>query len=45
MFTTRLDPGTLPFNVTPTAVKADDGALVVEGNAHSVVLNTSGAAG
>ena len=45
LFTVRLDPGTLPFNVTPTAVRADDGALIVEGNAHDVVLNTSGAAG
>ena len=45
LFTTRLDPGTLPFSVTPTAVKAEDGALVVEGNAHDVVLNTSGTVG
>jgi len=45
LFTARLDPGSLPFNVTPTAVSADDGALVVEGTARDVVLNTAGAAG
>jgi LmeA-like phospholipid-binding len=45
LFTVRLDPGTLPFNVTPTAVHADDGALVVEGTARDVVLNTAGSVG
>ena len=45
MFTVRLDPGTLPFTVTPTSVRADNGALVVEGNAHNVVVNSSGTTG
>ncbi len=44
LFTTRLDPGTLPFTVTPTSVTADNGALVVEGNARDVVLNSGGVA-
>lgn len=45
LFTVRLDPGALPFNVTPTAVRADVGALIIEGTARDVVLNTSGSAG
>lgn len=45
MFTVRLDPGRLPFTVTPTAVRADNGALVVEGNARDVVINTGGTTG
>jgi hypothetical protein len=45
LFTVRLDPGTLPFSVTPTAVRADNGALIVEGTARDVVLNTAGAVG
>jgi LmeA-like phospholipid-binding len=43
LFTVRLDPGTLPFTVTPTSVHADDKALVVEGTARDIVLNTTGA--
>lgn len=43
LFTVRLDQGTLPFNVTPTAVHADNGALLVEGTARDVVLNTGSA--
>lgn len=42
LFTTRLDPGVLPFTVTPTAVRADNGTLVVEGTARDVVLGTTG---
>lgn len=45
MFTVRLDPGILPFRVTPTAVHADGNALVVEGTAPGVVLNTTGSVG
>jgi hypothetical protein len=45
LFTVRLDPGQLPFSVTPTAVRADDGALVVEGNARDVVVTASGVTG
>lgn len=40
MFTTRLDPGALPFTVTPTSVRADDGTLVVEGTARNITLGT-----
>lgn len=43
LFTVRVDPGSLPFTVTPTSVRADDGALVVEGTARDVVLNAGGA--
>ncbi|HEY8372489.1 MAG TPA: LmeA family phospholipid-binding protein [Pseudonocardiaceae bacterium] len=42
-FTTRLDPGTLPFAVTPTAVRAEHGALVVQGRARNVSLSGGGA--
>lgn len=45
LFTIQLDPGALPFNVTPTAVRADAGSLVVEGTARDVVINTTGTAG
>lgn len=42
LFTTRLDPGTLPFTVTPTSVTADNGTLVVEGTARDVSLSSGG---
>ena len=45
LFTVRIDPGTLPFTVTPTSVRADNGALVVEGTARDVVVNSSGTTG
>ncbi|HEY0638536.1 MAG TPA: DUF2993 domain-containing protein [Pseudonocardiaceae bacterium] len=45
LFTTRLDPGQLPFTVTPTKVTADNGSLVVEGTARDVVINAGGATG
>jgi hypothetical protein len=38
MFTVRLDPGTLPFAVTPTRLRAVDDALEVSGVAHDVVV-------
>lgn len=41
IFTTRLDPGALPFTVTPTSVTADNGSLVVEGTAHNVALSSA----
>lgn len=41
-FTTTLDPGLLPFQVTPTAVHAERGALVVEGTADHVTLGANG---
>lgn len=41
-FTTTLDPGMLPFQVTPTAVRAERGALVVEGTAENVTMGANG---
>ena len=38
MFAVTLDPGGLPFEVTPTAVKVDPGVLSVKGKARDVVL-------
>lgn len=38
-FTTTLDPGALPFKVTPTAVRTEPGVLVVEGIAHNVTVS------
>jgi hypothetical protein len=37
-FTIRLDPGDLPFAVTPTSVKVEPGVLSVKGKATNVVL-------
>jgi DUF2993 family protein len=42
MLTVTLDPGELPFTVTPTAVNVDQGVLSVEGKAFDVVLGGSG---
>jgi hypothetical protein len=36
MFTLRLEPGTLPFNVTPTMLKAVDRALEISGSAKDI---------
>jgi hypothetical protein len=41
-FTTTLDPGSLPFKVTPTAVRTEPGVLVVEGTAHNVTISGDG---
>jgi hypothetical protein len=41
-FTTTLDPGMLPFRISPTAVRAEEGALVVEGTAHDVTIGAGG---
>lgn len=41
LFTTRIDPGSLPFGITPTSVSEDDGVLVVEGVARDVVIDTA----
>jgi hypothetical protein len=41
-FRITLDPGGLPFTVTPTAVKVDPGALSVKGKARDVVLTGGG---
>jgi hypothetical protein len=42
MLTVTLDPGELPFTVTPTAVDVDTGVLSVKGKAFDVVLGGSG---
>ncbi|HEV2781380.1 MAG TPA: DUF2993 domain-containing protein [Actinophytocola sp.] len=39
LFAITLDPGVLPFSVTPTAVKVDPGVLSVSGKASNVVLS------
>lgn len=39
LFTLRLDPGSLPFAITPTSVTAADGALQVSGTAKGIVIN------
>ena len=41
-FKTTLDPGMLPFEVQPTAVRAERGALVVEGTAENVTISGNG---
>lgn len=38
-FATTLDPGDLPFEVTPTALNAKPGALVVAGTAENVTVD------
>ncbi|MGH3759780.1 LmeA family phospholipid-binding protein [Actinophytocola sp.] len=42
MLTVTLDPGELPFTVTPTAVNVEQGVLSVKGKAFDVVLGGSG---
>lgn len=44
MFTVKLDPGTLPFEVRPTSLRAVDSALEVSGVAHDLVIS-SGSSG
>jgi hypothetical protein len=39
LFTMRLNPGSLPFTVTPTTLKAVDGALEVSGTAEDLVIS------
>jgi hypothetical protein len=41
-FSARLDPGALPFTVTPTALRVENDTLVVEGTARNIELNASG---
>lgn len=43
LFTTRIDPGSLPFGITPTSVSEEDGVLIVEGVARDVVIDTGSA--
>ncbi|MCW0214464.1 MAG: DUF2993 domain-containing protein [Pseudonocardia sp.] len=44
LFTIEVDPGTLPFEVTPTEFRARDGQLELLGTAKNVVLGDGGAA-
>lgn len=39
LFTFRLDPGTLPFQATPTKVRVENAALVVQGTARNLTFN------
>lgn len=41
-FNTTLDPGMLPFEVTPTGVRAERGSLVAEGTADNVKVSPDG---
>jgi hypothetical protein len=41
-FSTTLDPGMLPFEIKPTAVRAERGALVIEGTADNVTISGNG---
>lgn len=41
-FTFSLDPGMLPFQVTPTGVRAEHGALVIEGTVRDVTIGAGG---
>ncbi len=38
-FSTRIDPGKLPFGVKPTAVTVTDGALAISGVVHGLVVS------
>lgn len=38
-FRARIDPGELPFTVTPTTVEVDQGSLVIEGTGRNVVIS------
>jgi hypothetical protein len=38
LFGVKFDPGVLPFAVTPTEVKIEDGSLAVQGTAKDIVL-------
>ncbi|MBV9313557.1 MAG: DUF2993 domain-containing protein [Pseudonocardia sp.] len=38
LFTVRLNPGALPFSITPTSLRAVDNALQVSGSARDIVI-------
>ncbi|MGQ0481233.1 MAG: hypothetical protein ACT4O0_09425, partial [Pseudonocardia sp.] len=42
LFTLRIDPGTLPFGMTPTTLKAVDNALEVSGSGRDLVIGDPG---
>lgn len=41
LFTVRITPGGLPLDVTPTEVRADDGALEISGTARDLTLGAA----
>ncbi|WP_219417607.1 LmeA family phospholipid-binding protein [Pseudonocardia nigra] len=41
LFTLRIDPGSLPFEVTPTTLQARNGALELSGTASNLVLGAT----
>jgi LmeA-like phospholipid-binding len=41
-FSARLDPGALPFEITPTGIRLEDDTLIVEGNVRDIQLSPSG---
>ncbi|MEN3300950.1 DUF2993 domain-containing protein [Pseudonocardia sp.] len=43
LFTVQVDPGTLPFEVTPTKFRARDGELELLGSAQNLLLGAGGA--
>jgi hypothetical protein len=43
LFTVQVDPGTLPFGVTPTKFRARDGELELLGTAQNLVIGDGGA--
>lgn len=41
-FTARLDPGALPFEITPTSIRVENDTLVVEGTVRNIELSSTG---
>jgi hypothetical protein len=41
-FTTTIDPGSLPFKITPTAVSVGTNSLMVQGTAYNVTIGDDG---
>ena len=44
-FTVEVDPGTLPLQVTPTSLRANDGVLEISGSTRDVVLGAEASTG
>jgi hypothetical protein len=43
LFTVRIDPGSLPLQISPTALKAENGSLAISGKAQNLTLGAGGA--
>jgi hypothetical protein len=41
LFTVRIDPGSLPLKVTPTALRANNGVLEISGVAQNLTLGAT----